>query len=75
MKMFSALERKARVAYENGRMDFLAGASCDPETPLRIYDDLTPEQQAVIKQAWVLGWEDAKSTESLMDALPDGMPA
>jgi hypothetical protein len=27
-------ESKAKVAYENGRMDFWAGAPCDPNYPI-----------------------------------------
>jgi hypothetical protein len=65
------LENKAKAAYEHGRMDFLAGAPCDPITPLRVYRDLDEEQQAVIKQAYADGW----MNECLMQALPDGMPA
>jgi hypothetical protein len=64
-------ELAARAANEHGRMDFLAGSPCDPSIPLKIYDDLTPEQQVVIMESWMNGWND----ESVMQALPDGMPA
>ncbi|MDR2717701.1 MAG: hypothetical protein LBB89_06515 [Treponema sp.] len=65
------LENKAKAAYEHGKMDFWAGAPRDPQTPLRVYRDLTKEQQTIIMEAWENGWQD----ESLMQALPDGMPA
>jgi hypothetical protein len=71
----TTLECKVKVAYENGWLDYLAGASCDPETPLVVYDDLDPEEQKVISKAWEEGWYEAKKTESLIEALPDGMPA
>jgi hypothetical protein len=65
------LELAARVANEHGRRDFLAGSPCDPSIPLKVYDDLTPEQRIVIMESWINGWTDA----SIMQALPDGMPA
>jgi hypothetical protein len=73
--MIRTLESKVNAAYEHGRKDFLAGTPCNPDTPLLVYRDLTPQEQAVIKQAWVDGWKDAADAECLMQALPDGMPA
>lgn len=64
------LELACKAAYENGRMDFLAGSPCDPSIPLKVYDDIVPEQQIVIMESWMNGWND----ESLMQSLPDGMP-
>jgi hypothetical protein len=61
-----SLEIKLKTAYEHGRLDFLAGAPCNPDTPLIVYDNLSSVQQAVIKQAWVDGWID----ESLMQEIP-----
>jgi hypothetical protein len=65
------IEVACKAAYENGRMDFLAGGPCDPTIPLKVYDNLTPEQQTIIMQFWLDGWDG----ESLMQSLPDGMPA
>jgi len=67
----STLENKAKAAYEHERMDYLAGAPCDPNIPLRVYSGLGGEQQAYIMESWANGWTD----ESLMQSLPDGMPA
>jgi hypothetical protein len=64
------LRLASRVANEHGRMDFLAGSPCDPSIPLKIYTDLTKGQQIVIMESWMNGWND----ESVMQALPDGMP-
>jgi hypothetical protein len=64
------LELACKAAYENGRQDFLSESPCDPLIPLKIYDDLTPEQQTIIMQFWIDGWDG----ESLMQSLPDGMP-
>jgi hypothetical protein len=69
--MIGSLENKAKTAYQNGRLDYLAGAPCDPKTPLIVYSDLTEEQQIYVMESWVNGWVD----ESLTQSLPDGMPA
>jgi hypothetical protein len=66
-----SLEVACKAAYEHGRRDFWADSPFDPSIPLRIYDDLTPEQQAAVKESWMNGWSD----ESLTQSLPDGMPA
>jgi len=62
------LENKAQAAYEHGRLDFLAGAPCDPLTPLQVYHDLSEDQKIDIMEAWVNGW----TNESLMQSSPDG---
>jgi hypothetical protein len=67
----STLESKAKAAYQHGRLDYLAGASCDPQTPLRVYSDLSKEEQAIIMNSWTNGWD----YESLMQSLPEGIPA
>jgi hypothetical protein len=64
------LELACRTVNEHGRKDFLAGSPCDPSIPLKIYSDLTPEQQIVIMESWMTGWND----ESVMQSWPDGMP-
>jgi len=65
------LEIKAKAAYQHGKMDFWADAPCDPRIPLKVYDDLNEEEQAVIMKAWEDGW----MNERLMQSLPDGTPA
>jgi hypothetical protein len=65
------LELAAKAANEHGRKDFLAGSPCDPSIPLKIYDDLTHEQQIVIMESWMNGWKD----ESAMQARREGMTA
>jgi hypothetical protein len=65
------LELTAKIVNEHGRMDFLAGSPCDPSIPLKIYDGLTPEQQIVIMESWMNGWND----ESVMQTLTAGMRA
>jgi hypothetical protein len=62
-RMSNTLGNKIKAAYENGRLDFLAGAPCDPNTPLVVYDNLSSVQQAVIKQAWADGWSDESLKE------------
>jgi hypothetical protein len=52
------LELASRAANEHGRKDFWAGNPCDPSIPLKIYDSLTPEQQSIIMNSWVNGWND-----------------
>jgi hypothetical protein len=64
------LEAARGAANEHGRRDFLAGSPCDPSIPLKIYNALTPEQQVVITESWMNGWNDAHATQT----LPDGMP-
>jgi len=65
------LENKAKAAYQHGRMDYLAGAPCDPNTPVIVYNDLSKEEQIYVMESWMNGWND----ESLMQSLSDGMPA
>ena len=65
------LESMAKAAYQHGRLDFLAGAPCDPMIPLKVYRNLNKEQQVYIMEAWVNGWDN----ENLMQSLPEGMPA
>lgn len=67
----STMESKTSAAYEHGRMDFRAGAPCDPKTPLKIYRDLNDDQKILIMESWMNGWTD----ESLMQSFPDGFPA
>jgi cephalosporin hydroxylase len=71
MLITSDLERKAKAAYEHGRMDFLAGAPCDPKTPLGVYRDLNEDQRIYVMESWMNGWTD----ESMMQSLPEGLPA
>jgi len=68
------LENKIIAAYQHGRLDFLAGAPCNAETPLFVYRDLTEKQKIKVSLAWIGGWND-QMNESLMQALPDGSPA
>ena len=69
--MATSFESKLKAAYEHGRMDFLAGASCDPKTPLAVYDNLGAPHKKLIAESWLNGWHN----ESLMQSLPDGSPA
>ena len=68
------LESKVAAAYHHGRMDFRAGAPCNPETPLFVYRDLNEKQKIQVMGSWVSGWKD-QMNESLLQALPDGMSA
>jgi len=69
--METGFESKLKAAYEHGRMDFRAGAPCNPETPKAIYSGLSELLRNIIVQSWVDGWHN----ESLTQALPDGSPA
>jgi len=69
--MITSIESKLKAAYEHGRMDFLAGADCDPKIPSGFCSGLSELQIKIVKQSWVEGWHN----ESLMQALPDVSPA
>ena len=52
----TGLEGKLNAAYQHGRMDFRAGAPCDPIMPLVVYDGLSELQRNLVMQCWVDGW-------------------
>jgi hypothetical protein len=67
----TSIESKCNAAYQHGRMDFRAGAPCDPKTPLTVYSNLSEEDKKLIAESWLNGWHN----ESLMQSLPEGLPA
>ena len=70
--MMTSLESKINAAYQHGRMDFLAGAPCNPQVPPGFCIGLSEEQNKQIAESWADGWHN----ESLMlGDLPDGLPA
>jgi len=69
--MTTNLESKLKAAYEHGRMDFWAGAACDPKIPHGFCSGLSEGQKKLLAVSWVDGWHN----ESLMQSLPDGSPA
>jgi len=67
----TSFESKLKAAYQHGRMDFLAGAPCDPKTPLAVYSHLGEGDKKLIAESWMDGWHN----ESFMQSLPEGSPA
>ena len=53
-------ENKKRAAYEHGRMDFHAGAVCDPRVPASFIEGLTAFDKNAVIQSWIEGWHDGK---------------
>ena len=59
------------AANERGRKAFWDGKPCDPNIPLKLYEDFGEEDRTRYMESWMNGWTD----ESLMQSLPDGSPA
>lgn len=64
--MIRTLENKVKAAYQHGRMDYLAGAPCNAETPLVVYRDLNEKQKIQVSLAYIGGWKDQEE-ESQME--------
>ena len=65
---------KLMAAYQNGRMDFHAGAPCDPKVPKAFVSGLSSLQASLVKQAWADGWLDAFVNGGRAQDAPGGMP-
>ena len=69
--MTTSFSSKLKAAYENGRMDFIAGAPCDAKTVMEIYSELEPRHLSLVVMAWTDGWID-QMNDNLTQALPEG---
>ena len=62
--MVTTLESKIMAAYEHGRMDFLAGATCVPTIPPAFCSGLSSLHKNLVRSCWVDGWLYESLTET-----------